>query len=327
MRRFRFPLPVLAALFLTAAAPARAEEAAGPKFSYPFDWKKLLGTEEWGGLYMTGKKCGWMHSNFRTEKRDGQEILVYTTEMHMTMKYQTVTAEATATSRQEFSAETGELLLLESRMAAGPLATSTRVEPEEESFRCTATVGGKSTETKIPRCKYNLESVLSAQILAAQKDAKPGDELSVEMLMPESASTVRVKNTFKGRQTIVFRGIPTEVAEISAAFYKVPAPGEKPAENPAPMAVSQVKIDNAGRMVEGQLLGPFTFRMEGKEDAKRMDAVSDVMLATGVSLDKPIARPRSAKEAVLRISAFRRVAKPTSPAARRSTGCRRSTWG
>jgi transglutaminase-like putative cysteine protease len=33
-----------------------------------------------------------------------------------------------------------------------------------------------------------------------------------------------------------------------------------------------------------------------------MDAVSDVMLTTGVSLDKPIARPRSAKEAVLRIS-------------------------
>jgi len=302
MRRLKLTFLVLAAAVLAAGSPARAEEAAGPKFTYPFDWKKLVGTDEWGGLYMAGKKCGWMHSTIKLETRDGKEILIYRAEMRMQMKYQGITAEAGSDSRHEFSAETGELLAIESRMTTGPLITNTRVVPDGEFFRCTLTAGNKPVESKIPRCKYNLEAVLAAQELAAKPDAQAGDKLVVEMLLPETGGAVRVESTVKGRKTVVFRGVPTEVTEIAEAIYKLPPAGEPPPENPAPLAVSLVKVDGSGRMLEGQLLGPFSFRMESQADAKRMDVVSDVMLNTAVQLDKPIANSRGAKEAVLKIT-------------------------
>jgi transglutaminase-like putative cysteine protease len=61
-------------------------------------------------------------------------------------------------------------------------------------------------------------------------------------------------------------------------------------------------VDASGRTIEGQMLGNFTFRLESEADAKRMEAVSDVMLASGVPLDKPIPKPKAAREAVLRLT-------------------------
>lgn len=301
-RRFA-GLSLAAALLVPALARAGEEKPAGPAFAHAFDWRKLLGTDDWAGVYMGQAKCGWVHGSYRLEKREGREVVVCLAEALLKMQYNNVTMEVRQESRQEFSAETGEFLLLEGRLTAGPVVTASRVVPDESGgLVCTITAGGKAAEKKLPACRYNLESALAAQELAARRDAKAGDKLSVDLVVGETASVMRVECTVKKRSTALFRGVPVEVLEIEEAYYPLPADGSKPPENQPPAARSTIRVDASGRTIEGQILGNFTFRLESEADAKRLDAVSDVMLATAVPLEKPVADPKSARQAVLRLT-------------------------
>ncbi len=309
MRKLRAGLPGLFAVcIIFSGAALRAGEPASAAPATEPAWKKLVGFDEWGGLYMAGKKCGWLHGTLAVEKDGDREVLAYRSRMTMKMQYNGVAAEMRVIELQKFAPDTGAFLLLDRRvetampMLPAPLVITTRVVPDGEKLKCSLTVGAKTNELVLPKCKYDLEAALAAQVLAIRPGAREGDRLESEMPLVESSKVVRVVSTVKGRKSITFRGVPTDVLEVEQALYDPPAQDGDPQAEKPPMARMTVRIDAAGRPLEGDVLGQFTFRLEGKDDAQRMDAISDVMLATGVELDKPVKNARRTREVVLRLT-------------------------
>jgi hypothetical protein len=310
-----------AALLLTAAAivrtpiPAHGAEtpkaAAGPGVDRTLLEK--LCREEWGGLYASGNKTGYMKSRVAIEKREAGEVVVVSSRMVMKMQYGGLTAEAGATSLQEFAADSGRLLRLRSTMTMnGVVMTTTRISREGDALRQTTTVGGQTSEGTPPACQHDLRSALGPQLLAMNAQAKAGDSITGEMLVPETNSAVRLISELREPRDLLFGGVPvrawaiqTKVYSLTPAAATAPAPAasstEPPAAELAPMAVMNIVVDAEGRMIEGQLLGPFSFRMESEESAKKLDQVVDIMRASGLPLDKPIAKPQQASRIVLRL--------------------------
>jgi len=209
---------------------------------------------------------------------------------------------------QEFDSETGAFRTLDRTMETvvpglpAPIVVRAKVLPDGEALKCSLTVGARTTENTLTGCRYNLEAVLAAQLLAIRPGVKEGDRLDSEMPLVESNKAVRIVSEVRGRKTMNFRGVPTEVVEVRQELFELPPPGEAAPAGKPPMARMTSRIDSRGRPIEGDLLGQFTFRLESKDDAQRMDAVSDVMLATGVALDKPIAAARRKRPLTLRLT-------------------------
>ncbi|HOX06578.1 MAG TPA: hypothetical protein PK280_09265, partial [Planctomycetota bacterium] len=256
--RLALLLPLLAApLSFPAAAgaePAPPGEKAAPA------WKPLVGLDEWGGLYMAGQKCGWVHSTLKAEPRDGREVLVYRSQMTMKMKYQGVTAEMRVRESQEFDSETGAFRTLDRTMETvvpglpAPIVVRAKVLPDGEALKCSLTVGARTTENTLTGCRYNLEAVLAAQLLAIRPGVKEGDRLDSEMPLVESNKAVRIVSEVRGRKTMNFRGVPTEVVEVRQELFELPPPGEAAPAGKPPMARMTSRIDSRGRPIEGDLL-------------------------------------------------------------------------
>ncbi|MHC4915631.1 MAG: transglutaminase-like domain-containing protein [Planctomycetota bacterium] len=286
---------------LLLAGGLRAAEVQPPKLT-PQLLEKLCG-EEWGGLYASGKKAGYMHSVVKVEKRDSGDVVVVKSDVVMRMQYMGAVVEASGDSYHEYSAKTGKLLKLKSdtRMG-GTVISSATISPDGDGFKRVALIAGKEHVTRMPGYRHTIQSVLGTRMLALTAGLKTGDTYTVETLKPDTGGAVRAVNTVKSVRKLPVSGVPVEVVEVQTRLYTVPPEGKPEPENPSPLAVMFTRVDTAGNLIEGTIIPPFTFRIEDEKSAKRMDRVSDVMSVTGVRPDKPIPNARSAKKVVLRLT-------------------------
>jgi hypothetical protein len=296
----RTVLALLAAL-AAAAGGARAAEVKRPKLTR--ELVERLAREEWGGLYAAGKKAGYMHSATSIEKREAGEVIVVVSEVVMKMQYGGVTAQAEVKGRQEFSLRTGALLGLKSTTTVNGMTMSdVEVVPDAEGFKQIHRIGGQQQVGRAPKCRHDYLSVSGPQVLALDPAVKVGDSVEGEMLTPETGGAVRQVHVVKGREEIRLRGVPVEVLDVETQVYGLPAPGEEPPEKPAPLGVMRVKVDRQGRLLEGQVAGRFTFRLESRESATRMDRAVDIMKAVGIRLAGLKVNPRATTRVVLEVS-------------------------
>ncbi len=286
---------------LLLAGGALATEVSPPELS-PGLLEKLCG-EEWGGLYASGRKAGYMHSVVKVEKRESGDVVVVESDVVMRMQYMKTVVQASGDSRHEYSAKTGKLLRLKSDTKMGDvLISSVTITAEGKGFKRVAVLAGKEHVTRLPGYRHTIQSVLGTRMLALTSGIRAGDTFTVETLKPDTGGAVRAVNTVKARKKLPVNGVPTEILEVQTRLYTVPAEGEQEPEKPSPLAVMYTRVDTEGQLIEGSIIPPFTFRIESEQSAKRMDRVSDVMSVTGIRPDKPVRNARTSKKVVLRLT-------------------------
>jgi hypothetical protein len=297
-------LPRLLAIPLLVSPAASALGGETPITPPKIDVEKLV-RDSWGGLYAAGKKAGYLHMVVAIAKRGEERVLCVKSEAVMRMQYMGLTVSATGKSLHEYSVKTGKLLLLHSvtKMGAQTI-TDVRITPDGENFKQVYVIAGKEHVTRIPRYEHTIHSAFAPEVMVMRKGAKVGDTFSVKSLKPDSGGAVRAVSTIVAKNRVNIRGVPVEVFTVQTKLYSIPKPGEKKPEKPLPLAVNLTKIDAGGRTIEGTILHPFTYRVESREVAKRMDQVSDIMSVAGVRLNTSVKIPRGAKRAVLEVSGW-----------------------
>ncbi len=298
-------LSLTAALCLLAASAAgvRAGEGREVKIGLSdFNWRKYVGFSEWQGMYAGDKKYGYQHVRITAVRRDGKELVRIAVRVYLKVKAMGRTDEMRMRDTREYSAEDGRLLALDMAMSTAAFDMRMKARPEGDKLVCNLVVAEVSKELSLPLPGENLFSTLAPHALIDRADAAVGDRIESEIFAPISRSSFRTVTIIRKKTATVLRGVPTTVFDLEVQRFAPPKPGELPDSNAAPDAIETVTIDSTGRMLKGTAMGKFTFRRESEEDAKRMDEVSDIMLATAISLGGRIPDARKSRKAVLKLT-------------------------
>jgi Transglutaminase-like superfamily len=301
---------LLLALATTVCA-CRASAAEKIKKTPRLDLKQIkkLAGETWAGIYASGKKVGYLKSDISFTIQDGRKVMKAKSEATIKMKYGQVEATVSSKSMQVYDLKNEAILLNTSTTSLnGQLLTSVVVKPKDKGYEIASTFSGKQFTRTLPACKNGLRAALGPQLLAFSPNPKLGDSISGEILMPEIPALVRTEHKIIRKENLLFRGVATDVYVISSTLYPLAPAATTDPENkaektpPAALARLNLKVDSEGRMLEGTIMGTFTFRLESKKNAKRFDRIANILSASGIRPDRQIRNSRKAIKASLLIT-------------------------
>lgn len=283
MTRRAAPLALLLpALLLAPACPEPAERA--PPTSAPSPGQvpaapvevtniRRPAGPEWFGIFLVGKKAGWMVQELRTEREGGREVLVARQETVIRVEVAGKKVERRQTEERRYEARPGGRLLRVHAEWAGDGGAKV-VEGSCEAATCTLTVtgaDGAKSERILTEVGETAETADAIRIVAARRAALAGPALDLDQLRVRP-----MRHAFVRRETIGAGGVPLEVSVVSEQ------------EEGDRLAV-EAKVADDGRILEIQVGDAITARAEPEATAKRLDAV-DLFLVSRVDLPRALPR-------------------------------------
>ena len=232
--------------------------------------RKYVGRKHWYGLYMMGKKAGYARMQLVETKVGGRDAVMEKVDIRMKMKALGRAQDMRVTEQRVFL-RTGQFHSISSRIRGEGSDVEMRGVVEGDKLIVHSRVGPLNSRKEIPAPKENLRDLLAAERLNGP-DAKIGEQATVHqfqlMLLKEFEGTL----TLKERKTIVFNGIPTQVAVIGIKF-------------PGLNLSSETFVDPAGVPLELTIGQVFTLRLEPEKQAKDVRYTSDVVRLGCIRLD------------------------------------------
>lgn len=243
----------------------------------------LLG-ERWYGLYLNGEKAGYSMSSLAKED-DGRITSIEDARFRINMVG--VRQDMSIFSKRVYGAE-GEIQSIEARVT-DPVSTSDfNAVVEGDGLVLTTTVGGQTTETRLPKPAETLmDSVKQAQWIGA--DPKVGDKIEFSVFEPMYQKELNGASYIVGEEERVFEGVPTRVYKVKTTLDL--------------MNIESLSyIADNGTILEDVVAGIITMRLEPEEIAKDVDYSNDVIVSNAAYVDKPIENPRSREMLRLKVS-------------------------
>ena len=228
---------------------------------------------EWFGIFLMGKKAGWMVQELRTEREDGRELLVARQETVIRVEVAGKKVERRQSEERRYEARPGGRLVRLRGEWAGDGGAKT-VEGTCAAATCTLVVtGGDGTRTErtLTEVGETAETADAIRIVAARRASLSGPALDLDQLRVRP-----MRHAFVRRETIGAGGVPLSVSVVSEQ------------EEGDRLAV-EAKVADDGRILEIQVGDAITARAEPEATAKRTDAV-DLFLLSRVALPRALPR-------------------------------------
>jgi hypothetical protein len=269
----RFAGAIIVLLVSSVALPAR-EVPANLR-----DWARKMEGRLAYGMYIGGKKCGWIVDEIKFGKHDGKEVVRVTSQSYMATLF-----DGEKSIKEEKSlfcyALTGEGRLVYARhyQKEDGKELTRQATPHGKGMRIT-TQQGKRTLThdvSMPKDTLALARELEVWLRGSRK---AGDRFVKYSVSWEDAD-VDQKETyiFKAKKTIPLDGKKTAVADVTIDVHD----GK---------LVSEVFLD--GRPVKGQLGGLLSIKLEKEAEAKKLSgAPVDLLDASCVIIDRDLSPAR-----------------------------------
>ncbi len=228
---------------------------------------------EWFGIFLVGKKGGWMVQELHTERDGGKELLVARQETVIRVEVAGKKVERRQWEERRYEARPGGRLVHLHAEWSGDGGAKT-VDGSCRSATCTLTItgaDGTKTERVLEEVGETAETADAIRIVAARRAPLSGPALDLDQLRVR-----QMRHAFVRRETLGAGGVPLEVSVVSEQ------------EEGDRLAV-EAKVADDGRILEIQVGSAITARAEPEATAKRLDAV-DLFLLSRVVL--PAAPPR-----------------------------------
>ena len=228
---------------------------------------------EWFGLYIVGKKAGWMVQELRTEREDGREVLVATQETVIRVEVGGKKVERRQAEERRYESRPGGRLVYVRGQWDGD-GGAKRVEGSCASATCRLTLtgaDGAKTARVLDEVGETAESADAIRIVAARRAPLSGPALDLDQLRVRP-----MRHAFVRRETIGAGGVPLDVSVVSEQ------------EEGDRLAV-EAKVLDDGRILEIKVGDAITARAEPEATAKRLDAV-DLFLISRVALPRALPR-------------------------------------
>jgi transglutaminase-like putative cysteine protease len=149
------------------------------------------------------------------------------------------------------------------------------------------TVAGVTKEKTLPKPKESLRDALKQAELVG-KNAKVGDELGFCIFEPMYEKEIDGVSRIESVEERVFEGAPTKVFRIRSVL-------------PSMGIDSVMYAAENGTILEDQIAGVITMRLEPKEIAQDVNYSNDVIVSNAAPADKPVEDPRERASIRLRI--------------------------
>jgi len=272
---------LLLLLVLTGSAGA----APDPKLEKAL--AKMLGKEQWYGVYVLGEKAGYARMQTKEAKVDGRDAIL--SRMDMRVK---ITAlgqkQDVRVSQSRTYLRTGELHGVTSRFYTDVSDMEISGVVRDGKIVITSRMGMLKDTKELPAPKETLQDLLAADKLL-EPDAKVGDSVRVREFDATMLKELEAVITLKERKAVRFRGVETKIHVLST---HVPSVG----------VTMDAHVDPDGIPLELTVGEMFVLRLEPEKEAKDIRYSSDIVRLGCAKLDPHPVNVRSLTVARFRMS-------------------------
>jgi hypothetical protein len=258
-------------------APASASRVAAPKgpacrpAANVLDVRRPPGAE-WFGLYLMGRKAGWLRSEIATGTRNGRPVLVARQETVIEAKVGPRTVRRTQSDERVYEAKPrGALLWFRSARTGDGGDRTVEVACGPEGCRAVLDAEDGRRTRDLPRVGETAEQADAARVAAARCG-----EVSGAQLDPEGLRARRMRDRFVERTLLGGAGVTVPVSVVEELEE-----GDRLA--------ARVFVADDGRMVEFRFGDALVAKAEPEEIARRVDLV-DLFNLSRVALPGPLPR-------------------------------------
>jgi hypothetical protein len=279
----RLACAVLLLLASSAAVPAREAPAS------LHDWGRKSQGRHAYGLYMGGKKCGWVIEQVKLVKHAGQEVLEVFSQTYMATTFDGEKSVKEETSRLCYELTgAGTIVFGEQRRKEDGKEQVQKASRHGKGLRITSKQGDRTLTRDVPMPKDNL--VVARDLETWLRGQRRPDEKFTKWTLSWEDADVDQKEvyTFKKRKTIAVDRLPVPVAEVEIDIH-----GGK--------LKSDVFLD--GRTVSGVLGGLLTIKLEKEATVKKLDeGPVDLLAVSCVIVDRDLSPARDVAALTLELT-------------------------
>jgi hypothetical protein len=263
-------LPALIAALALAAPPAGTRPACRPDASVltvkrPAGW-------EWFGLYLLGKKAGWLRTQVATERRDGREVLVSRQETVIEAQVGPRTVRRTQADEKVYEARPrGRLLSYRSERRGDGGDRKLDLGCGKAACQAVLTAEDGTRTREIPAPAETAEQADPARLAAARCGEVAGVQVEAEELRVRP-----MRDRFVERSVLGGAGVAVAVSVVEESEE-----GDRLA--------ARVFLADDGRVVEFRYGDSLVAKAEPEEIARRIDLV-DLFNLARVALPGPLPR-------------------------------------
>jgi len=261
--------------------------AATPKT--PPDLRKFLGTR-WYGIYLMDKKIGYAEGEISRGYYKGKDAALVGLKIN--------TKVAMAGEPQEMEINERRTYVLGEGLAAFRNDTDSgggKIEISGEvkggKMEVVSRIGGQVVKTSLAAPEERFEDYIAEEALV-KKGAKAGDEVTSSQYQPSLQKTLTAVSRVKEIQDRYMKGVLTRVYVVETTIKEMGV-------------VTTSVLNEDGEVIQTQVAGAFTMRLEDEKTAKNLDYRSDVVLSTAVRSEKKIVNPFAVKEMKAVVSGVR----------------------
>jgi len=238
------------------------------------------GGAEWFGIYLAGKKAGWMQTSVERQIRDGREVVVGRSQQFLKVRVGGNEVERGQVEERIYEARPGGRLLsfdAQFHGDGGEREVSGTCARDKCAVRI-RTPGEPDEQRTVEGVTETVEQVDPARLAAARRLTVRGRQLDTMKVRVAEREDV-----YQGRDRVAGGGVQEEVSVVEESEV-----GDR-------MAM-EIRIADDGRIVEFSQGKAISLRPESETQAKSLDSV-DLLALGRVVLPRPI--PRDIPESVL----------------------------
>jgi len=228
---------------------------------------------EWFGIFLVGKKAGWMTQELRPVREGGRELLVSRQETVIRVAVGGKQVERRQVEERRYEDRPGGRLVGVHGEWAGDGGAKV-VDGECVAATCRLTItgaDGRRTERTLTEVGETAEAADAIRIVAARRAPLAGPVLDLDQLRVKT-----MRHLFVRRETIGAGGVPLDVSVVTE-------------QEEGDRLAAEARVADDGRILEIKVGDAITARAEPEATAKRLDAV-DLFLLSRVKLPAPLPR-------------------------------------
>ncbi|MDZ4782873.1 MAG: transglutaminase-like domain-containing protein [Planctomycetia bacterium] len=284
---FRAAIVACCALLLPApfGASVHAEEWSLPEFA-----RSQVGREAFG-LYLAGKKTGYMLTETRLATRDGHEVLEVTSEWTFVMRLLGAETKSELQNLIVYSLEgDGEIVYAEELEKEDETSIQRKAVRNAEGLKISTTENGATTERQAGSPRDTLVVARDLEAWLKQSPQAGDKHAFYEVTLGEDTIDRKTTAEFLETTQIVWGGVPVAAHRVQTVLD-----GSK----------SELLIDSDGRILRGKMGLLLEIRAEEEATAKQLDAEPvDMLAASAIPVDQPLGDGETIEQLTLKITAL-----------------------
>lgn len=240
------------------------------------------------GVYIQSHKVGWMITETKLDKLDGQEVCVSSEQAYFEMNRagETLTIDVKSSTRFGLTGEGAVIDTEEQSKEQGRTVTRKGVRKGDKFVVSVTNKAGKTERTLEPPKK----TLALARKIDTWLQGGPNKGATMEsftLSLEEDDIDTKEVYTFLEKKTVAWGGVPTDVFHVN-----VLSRGAK----------SDMDIRSDGTPIRGKIGGLLEIRAEPEATAKKLDAKGiDLMALSSIEADKNIGDPNKVDELVIEV--------------------------